>query len=69
MTTYYRHILDRREAIRWRRCNPDLQRSFQLMIDDDVSLAAVDAGYDCWLIFDQDETLLGQGALTGDRRN
>ena len=50
--------------MRWHHCNPELQRGFQLMIDDDVSHAAIDAEYDCWLIFDQDETLLGQGVLT-----
>ena len=64
MTTYYRHILDRRDSMRWHHCNPELQRGFQRMIDDDVSHAAIDAGYDCWLIFDRDETLLGQGVLT-----
>ena len=61
---YYRHILNARDSMRWHHCNPELQRGFQQMIDDDVSLAAVDAGYDCWLIFDRDETLLGQGVLT-----
>ena len=36
------------------------------MIDDDVSEAAIEAGYDCWLIFDRDETLLGQGCLVSE---
>ena len=63
---YYRHILNRREAIRWNHCNPALQYPFRLIIDDDVAGAAVAAGHDCWLIYDKDEKLLAQGVL-GDR--
>jgi len=63
-TQYYRYHLTRRESSQWHHVNEDLAKWHRENIDDKVALEAKVSGYDAWLIFDVDETLLSQGCFT-----
>ncbi len=58
---YYRYTLSKREHGQWHHCNPDMERWRQTQIVERVGDDALAAGFDCWLVFDLDEKLLGQG--------
>ena len=61
---YYRYTLTKREHGQWHHRNPDMERWRQRQIVERVGDEALAAGYDSWLVFDADETLLAQGVAS-----
>ncbi len=61
---YHRHHLTRRESSQWHHSNLDLAKWHRGQIDERVALEAKARGYDAWLVFDVDESLLAQGCFS-----
>lgn len=66
-TQYYRYHLTSREHRLWNHASVYLAEYHRANVDDKVAREARAAGYDAWLVFGPDETLLAQGCYTGEQ--
>ena len=59
---YYRRVLTAHESRMWHHVNPDMRTWRRKVMIEDTGAAADAAGFEAFLIFDVDETMLAQGA-------